>query len=220
MTLHLKTQADAELTLLVGDLHFGDPKAAKKRGFKHIEEHDQFVFETLRGAVSDHTDLIVVGDLAPASGLESALTWIAGLPGRKHLILGNIDPGHPCQPSGHEELWKYNSVFSSVQLHLGVLYDGVAAVEATETQIHSSEAPVLQPGMLPVGFCGSLLRSSLHRHYGKRLWTGRRSSSARSRPSVAPCGLTDVLTGSRASRDHADRDRHLPHSRGRDRRGC
>lgn len=96
------------------DLHLSHRKLAELRGFDSVEEHDAAVFDNWAATVGKDDSVWVLGDLTlghPA--------WVqpmlSKLPGRKHLILGNHDRGHPVFRNSHNQLGHYTA-FHSVQL--------------------------------------------------------------------------------------------------------
>lgn len=103
----------------IADPHLGHEKLAQLRGFESTWEHDrEFVSAWFRSVPTDDTEVFVLGDLS-SGGAESernALGILAGLPGNKHLILGNHERGHPLQKNGRKHLLDYYSVFDSVGL--------------------------------------------------------------------------------------------------------
>lgn len=95
------------------DLHLGHAKVAEIRGFASVSDHDRAISESWRARVRDRDQVWVIGDLA-ASSPRHALEILAGLPGEKHLILGNHDPAHPMHRDAHRKLRLYAEVFASV----------------------------------------------------------------------------------------------------------
>jgi calcineurin-like phosphoesterase family protein len=76
------------------DIHLGHGRVADLRGFTSTRDHDRAIADGWRSEVTDRDTVYVLGDVA-VSGFTYALEFLAGLPGRKHLIAGNHDPVHP-----------------------------------------------------------------------------------------------------------------------------
>ena len=97
------------------DLHLGHSLVAGLRGFDSVAEHDAILLANLRKIGKEH-DVFILGDLAFGPNKVEGLSRILGsLTGnRVHLILGNHDRGHPCNPNGHKHLGLYEG-FTSVQ---------------------------------------------------------------------------------------------------------
>lgn len=96
------------------DPHFGHPFVAGLRGFDSVAAHDTALFERWAAVVRPADQVWVLGDLA-LSKLTEALVITAGLPGEKHLILGNHDKAHPVNRDSHKWQRRYLEVFASVQ---------------------------------------------------------------------------------------------------------
>lgn len=76
------------------DPHFGHQKVAQQRGFTSSEEMDAQICSSWHRQVADADEVYVLGDIA-ARGHRQALATLAGLPGHKHLVMGNHDEIHP-----------------------------------------------------------------------------------------------------------------------------
>ena len=97
------------------DPHWGHRLVAvDKRGFATAEEHDDALSEAWVERVHRDDSVWILGDLATSSP-EHALDRIAALPGRKHLVWGNHDAGHPMHRSSFVQHARYLRVFDSVQ---------------------------------------------------------------------------------------------------------
>lgn len=101
-------------TWFTSDLHLGHPSVAAMRGFADPGDHDAAVLDAIRSRVGPRDTLWVLGDLA-LSGLTSALTAVAALPGTKHLVFGNHDGGHPMHRRSSVLHHRYLDTFASVQ---------------------------------------------------------------------------------------------------------
>lgn len=95
------------------DLHLGHPFVAGLRGFATTAEHDEHLLSAWTETVSKRDTVFILGDLCMASP-NRALELLAGMPGRKHLILGNHDRAHPMYPGGYKRQRRYLEVFESV----------------------------------------------------------------------------------------------------------
>lgn len=89
------------------DLHLGHRLVAHLRGFGDSREtadtdaHDKAVGELWDGIIRPSDVVWVLGDLALN---KPPIDWIAQRPGRKRLIFGNHDPGHPMH-SRSPKVW-------------------------------------------------------------------------------------------------------------------
>lgn len=99
------------------DLHLSHEKVAATRGFADTVAHDMHVRTTWFKHVRPADEVWILGDLTGGGHLDYALAFISGLPGDKHLILGNHDQAHPMHHNGHRKLSRYLQVFRTVQLH-------------------------------------------------------------------------------------------------------
>lgn len=98
------------------DPHLGGHRlVAEKRGFDCPEQHDAAIADRWRAVVRPGDQVWVLGDIA-VNNPAVALMILAGLPGRKHLILGNHDTPHSMHRSSHNHQAAYLAVFDSVQL--------------------------------------------------------------------------------------------------------
>lgn len=97
------------------DLHLGHRLMADKRGYESTAAHDAAIADGWRRDVRRDDQVWVLGDLA-MSNPAAALTLVAGLPGRKHLILGNHDTAHPMHRRANKHQAAYLAVFDSAQL--------------------------------------------------------------------------------------------------------
>ena len=76
------------------DTHFGDARRIRidKRPFGSIAEHDAGLIARWNEAVGPNDDVWHLGDAAPQLNSTAIANLLAGLNGRKHLIIGNNDP--------------------------------------------------------------------------------------------------------------------------------
>ena len=97
------------------DLHIGHSMLAELRGFDSVAKHDAVVLANLRKIGKGH-DIFILGDIVfgpdKVGGIARILESLAG--NKVHLILGNHDRGHPCNPNGYKHLGLYEG-FTSVQ---------------------------------------------------------------------------------------------------------
>lgn len=102
------------------DLHLGHRLVARLRtGIEDndalaIEQHDALLAENWDRVVGKN-DLIYVGGDLCISGLDEALAWIQKRKGRKRLVWGNHDKGHPANPKGPAHGAKYREAFEDAQ---------------------------------------------------------------------------------------------------------
>lgn len=81
-------------TLYTSDLHLGHRMVAGTRGFDDAAEHDAYLAAEWDKAVRKNDIVWVLGDLTLGS-VPWACAWIRARPGRKRLVFGNHDAGHP-----------------------------------------------------------------------------------------------------------------------------
>ena len=101
-------------TWFTSDLHLGHRLVAGKRGFgEDTDAHDAALAANWRACVGE-TDIVwVLGDLT-LGRVDAALAPLAALPGRKRLVLGNHDRGHPMHRDAHLFAAAYAAVFELV----------------------------------------------------------------------------------------------------------
>lgn len=97
----------------LSDPHFGHSRVAGLRGFGSVECHDEGIARRWWFTVRPDDVVWVLGDLCLGNP-ERALERIAGLPGRKRLIFGNHDAGHPSHRNAHRWSRAYAGVFEYV----------------------------------------------------------------------------------------------------------
>lgn len=98
-------------TWFTSDPHFGHRLVANHRGFgEDTEAHDKCLIENWVKDVQPHDVVWILGDLS-VSHFERPLRIINDLPGRKRLIFGNHDHGHPMHRNAHRWLKHYLDVF-------------------------------------------------------------------------------------------------------------
>lgn len=96
------------------DLHLGHEFVARTRRFDTAAQHDTTLAAVWRFHVNPDDHVWILGDLA-ASNPTYALGVLAGLPGIKHLVLGNHDRAHPMHRDAYRQQRQYLDVFASVQ---------------------------------------------------------------------------------------------------------
>lgn len=94
------------------DPHFGHAKVAGLRGFDRVEDHDLALFDAWERDVREEDLVYVLGDLAMSSPTH-ALAILDTLPGRKRLVWGNHDRGHPMYRDAHRWEGVYREVFGA-----------------------------------------------------------------------------------------------------------
>lgn len=114
-------------TWLTADLHLHHDHVAQIRGFGSAADHDAAVTAAWRRRVRDGDDIWVLGDIG-LGGWRRALPVIGALPGRKHLVFGNHDPGHPMHRNGHTKHRAYLEVFETVHTSASLRHDTVTWV--------------------------------------------------------------------------------------------
>lgn len=79
---------------ITADLHLGHAFVAKLRGFDSVDDHDQWVIDSINRKVARSDDLWILGDLS----LQKVARYrdrLAEIRGRKRVVLGNHDTAHP-----------------------------------------------------------------------------------------------------------------------------
>lgn len=112
-------------TWFTSDLHLGHTFVAGLRGYATPADHDAALAHRWCRQVTEVDEVWVLGDVA-MGGWRDRLGWFAGVPGRKHLVLGNHDRAHPLNTRGHEYLAEFATVFATVQTAAAVSLGGGA----------------------------------------------------------------------------------------------
>lgn len=115
------------LDRFISDLHLGDEKVARLRGFSCAEEHDEAVIDTWRRSVpGDHVRVHVVGDVSKGgrAAEDRAFEIIDGLPGQPILYPGNHCRTHPMHSTWINRMAEAMQVFVAVQIYGMVKIDG------------------------------------------------------------------------------------------------
>jgi len=99
---------------LFGDLHFGHEFMAKLRGFKSVEEHDEYIIKIWNSIVHKRDLTIIPGDLTGGSAKYYPL--LNKLLGRKMAILGNHD-----NPKKIRELLNYVDTVAGAYKYKGYI---------------------------------------------------------------------------------------------------
>jgi calcineurin-like phosphoesterase family protein len=90
-------------TFFISDTHFGDAPRLRvdKRPFASIEDMDRAIVERWNEVVAPDDEVWHLGDFALGPPPSRIAELLAGLPGQKHLIVGNNDgPATLEQPGG------------------------------------------------------------------------------------------------------------------------
>jgi calcineurin-like phosphoesterase family protein len=97
--------------LFTSDTHFGDRRALRfdRRPFAGLAEHDQALVERWNEIVGPQDDVWHLGDFALGPPPERIFALLAGLNGRKHLIIGNND-GAPTLQAGWASVAHYAEI--------------------------------------------------------------------------------------------------------------
>lgn len=100
----------------IADLHLGHDLVAGKRGFSTTDEHDDVVLQQLHALPADG-ELFVLGDVSSGrrDEEERALTLLAAVPARMHLIAGNHDSVASVHRNGWKQQRTWLEVFDSVR---------------------------------------------------------------------------------------------------------
>lgn len=100
---------------------------ASLRGFDTIAEHDAHIAEVWRSIVTKHDTVWVVGD-AHLGNIATAMEFYADLPGRKVLVWGNHDQGHPMHSKAVSQARKYAAGFDDLVTSATFKHDGTYAL--------------------------------------------------------------------------------------------
>lgn len=77
---------------VTSDPHIGHVNMAIKRGFCNVLAHDAAIIASIKATMTKRDKLFILGDLSMHKGNYD---WLYGIPGSKHIILGNHDdPKH------------------------------------------------------------------------------------------------------------------------------
>lgn len=96
------------------DPHWGHRFVASLRGFEQTADHDIALLENFHSMVKEGDVTWWLGDLA-MNAPDYALSQIATIPGRHHLITGNHDKVASIFRDAHRWQRQYLEVFDSVQ---------------------------------------------------------------------------------------------------------
>jgi len=94
-----------------GDTHFADPRVLRidRRPFPDMASHDAAIVENWNVVVGQDDDIWHLGDFMSVKGGECA-ALLAKLNGRKHLIVGNNDPGTTTGSDGWHSVQHYAEI--------------------------------------------------------------------------------------------------------------
>jgi len=94
-----------------GDTHFADPRVLRidRRPFPDMASHDAAIVENWNVVVGQDDDIWHLGDFMSVKGGECA-ALLAKLNGRKHLIVGNNDPGTTTSSDGWHSVQHYAEI--------------------------------------------------------------------------------------------------------------
>ena len=128
------------------DLHFGHKLVAKIRGFGDDAlapgMHDDHIMSMWGSTVKPADVVWVLGDLSVGHREEAkALEILKQLPGKKHLVFGNHDSGHPMHSDAQKSFAKYLDVFETVS--------SVAHIKSNKQKIILSHFPYNGEGDRP-----------------------------------------------------------------------
>lgn len=99
---------------VTSDPHFGHDLVSRQRGFATSDEHDALLQRRWRARVGEEDEVYLLGDLCVSARLlEQTLAIIDALPGRKHLVFGNHDAGHPMHKNWAKTHAAYDDVFTT-----------------------------------------------------------------------------------------------------------
>ena len=110
---------------VIADLHFGHMWAARNRGFRTIEEHNQAIIDNWNSTVTKRDKIYVLGDVAwYKKDADECLPLLQGI---KSLIAGNHDDPkvvnrHFDEVGGAIVLNKLNVLLTHIPIHPTELY--------------------------------------------------------------------------------------------------
>lgn len=110
-------------TFFVADPHLRHEFVARDRGYASVEDHDHDFVQSWRGAVGPSDEAWVLGDLTVGSYFKVE-PILDALPGRKYLVLGNHEAGHPMHRSWRAKQDRYREVFDWVGTDASVRLEG------------------------------------------------------------------------------------------------
>lgn len=84
---------------MISDPHFGHKSMSEKRGFKTVEEHDEFIVDNWNSKVTKRDKVFLLGDITME---KSSYNILEKLKGNITVVLGNHD-----LPNHSRELLKY-----------------------------------------------------------------------------------------------------------------
>ena len=97
-------------TYVISDLHFGHKNMALYRGFKTLEEHDQYIIDRWNSLVHKGDSVWILGDISMEKATEYYKLGL--LKGHKKVVLGNHDLP---KPSHNRKMLEYvNSISGAV----------------------------------------------------------------------------------------------------------
>ena len=101
------------------DLHLGHSNIIElcNRPFSSIEEMDRTIIQNWNAVVRKNNDVYIIGDFCYKVSVETAVSYLKRLNGKKHLIIGNHDKKYLLDERFREQ-------FDSVDWYLEVLDDG------------------------------------------------------------------------------------------------
>lgn len=96
------------MLFFTSDTHFTDPRVLgiDRRPFASLAEHDAALIRLWNETVGDGDEIWHLGDFARGGALRVE-TLLAGLNGRKHLIIGNNDAAAPTAAAGWASVGHY-----------------------------------------------------------------------------------------------------------------
>ncbi|GGG22630.1 hydrolase [Rhizobium wenxiniae] len=99
------------MIFFTGDTHFADPRVLRidRRPFPDMASHDAAIVENWNVVVGQDDDIWHLGDFMSVKGGECA-ALLAKLNGRKHLIVGNNDPGTTTGSDGWHSVQHYAEI--------------------------------------------------------------------------------------------------------------
>ena len=98
----------------LSDAHLWHELVSGLRGFRTAQEHVDALEDALRSTLTKRDTMWWLGDMTAGGKIPQMLDWIAALPWKNHVVLGNHCPPHPMH-GGQARQRDYLRAFESVQ---------------------------------------------------------------------------------------------------------
>jgi len=154
-------------TWFTSDLHLGDHQVLSygTRPFRTVRQMNRVLCDNWSATVGDNDDIWILGDLARGSRLDAMLKLVAGLPGNKHLVVGNHDRCWPYRSSyGPVEVARYAAgEFASITVEGRMTIGGHDVIMSHFPYATGTQATGERRSVKPIDDGGWLLHGHVHR---------------------------------------------------------